>query len=400
MKQWQRWDLPFFDAGHDALAQRLQDWLGAFPDLEKEIEPLPLGEQCSVLVKALGHCGLLEFAVPRAGAAGQARQVDVRSICLIREALSYRSALADFAFSMQGIGTAAIWLFGSAALQEQYLDACRDGNSIAALALSELEGGSDVAATATHAERDGDTYILNGAKTWISNGGIAHHYIVVARTETAPGSKGLSAFLVDAETSGLSVGSNIDVVAPHPLSEVRFDDCKVPASRMLGAPGEGFKVAMATLDIFRSSVGAAAVGLARRALDETVARMHARSLFGKKMAQMDTVRSRIADMALDLESAALLVYRAGWLRDVRGLSITREAAMAKLGGTEGAFRVIDSAVQLFGALGITEGCIIERLFRDIRPMRIYEGASEIQKLIIGKKVLADGAPEIQSPRAP
>lgn len=388
MNKWQLWDLPFFDAPHKQLAGRLQAWQEASPDLERELATLPLADQCRKLLRNLGQSGLLDYSVPRLE--GATRKVDVRSICVIREALSYRSALADFAFAMQGIGTAAIWQFGSRALQDQYLDDCRDGTSIAAFALSELDGGSDVAATVTAARRDGDDYVINGSKAWISNGGIADHYIVIARTQAAPGAKGLSAFLVDAKAPGLSTSGNVDVIAPHPLSEVHFNDCRVSSTRMLGAPGEGFKVAMATLDIFRPSVGGAAVGLARRALDETVARMRARSLFGKTMAQMDTVRSRVADMALDLESAALLVYRAGWMNDVRGASITREAAMAKLGGTENAFRVIDSAVQLFGAMGVTEGCVIERLYRDIRPMRIYEGASEIQKLIIGRRVLADG----------
>lgn len=387
MNKWQRWDLPFFDASHHDLGLRMQAWQEAWPDLERKLAPLSLAEQCRSLVRNLAVSGLLDFAVPRLE--GTSRRVDVRSICLIREALSYRSALADFAFSMQGIGTAAIWLFGNKALQDQYLDACRDGSAIAAFALSELEGGSDVAATATSAQRDGDDYVLNGAKAWISNGGIADHYIVIARTESGRGAKGLSAFLVDANAPGLSTKGSVDVISPHPLSEVHFNDCRVSADRMLGAPGEGFKVAMATLDIFRSSVGGAAVGLARRAMDETVERMQTRSLFGKTMSEMDTVRSRVADMALDLESAALLVYRAGWLKDVRGVPITREAAMAKLGGTENAFRVIDSAVQLFGAMGVTQGCVIEQLYRDIRPMRIYEGASEIQKLIIGRKVLAN-----------
>lgn len=389
MNTWQRWDLPFFDDSHAQLEQRLKDWQADWPALEKEIESLSLEDQCRYLARNLGQVGLLEFAVPRLE--GGTRRADVRSICLVREALSYHSALADFAFSMQGIGTAAIWLFGSQDLQDQYLDACREGRSIAAFALSELDGGSDVAATVAAAHRDGDDYVINGTKAWISNGGIADHYIVIVRTEDTPGARGLSAFLVDADTPGLSTGNNVDIIAPHPLSEVYFKDCRVPASRMLGEPGQGFKLAMATLDIFRSSVGGAAVGLARRALDETVARMHGRTLFGKPMAEMETVRSRVADMALDLESAALLVYRAGWVKDVRGTQITREAAMAKLGGTENAFRVIDSAVQLFGALGVTHGCVIERLYRDIRPMRIYEGASEIQKVIIGRRVLADGA---------
>lgn len=387
MTAWHLHDLPFFDAPHQALAARMREWLDESQAWARTIHDQSLTAQCHTLLRELGARDLLTAAVPHADPQGT-RRVDVRSVCLIREALSYDNPLADFVFSMQGIGTAAIWLYGSPALQEAYLPACRSGERIAAFAITEPEGGSDVAAMTTRADRDGSDYILNGAKAWISNGGIADHYIVVARTGELPGAKGLSAFLVDAATPGLTTGPNVDIIAPHPLSEVHFTDCRVPAARMLGAPGDGFKIAMATLDIFRSSVGAAAVGLARRALDETVERVHVRRLFGKTMAEMDTVRSRIADMALDLDAAALIVYRAGWVKDVRERSITREAAMAKLGGTEAAFRVIDSAVQLFGALGITQGGVIERLFRDVRPMRIYEGASEIQKLIIGRSVLA------------
>ena len=386
MTSWTHWDLPFFEARHGALAETLRAFQQHYASIEDEVESLPLPGQCRRLAAELGNAGLLAYAVPEPGADAGAR-LDLRSVCLVREALSYCSALADFVFSMQGIGAAPLWLHGSAALVDRYVGDCRSGRRIAAFALTEPDGGSDVAAITTRAERRGDTYVLNGAKAYISNGGIADYYVVVARSEEAPGAKGLSAFLVDVGTAGLTVDTGVEIVAPHPLGELTLRNCEVPAAQMLGRPGEGFRVAMSVLDIFRSSVGCAAVGLARRALDETVLRMNQRSLFGKSMSEMDTVRMRAADMALDMESAALLVYRAAWLRDVRQATITREAAMAKLGGTEAAFRVVDSAVQLFGALGVTQGCVIERLFRDVRPMRIYEGASEIQKLIIGRRVL-------------
>ena len=393
MSKWTPLDLPFFEDKHAALGETLKEWLVWYQAAEPELETLEMQAQCQRLLQSLADSQLLNFAVPVNAEAGAL--IDVRSICMIREALSYVSPLADFAFSMQGIGTAAIWMHGSPAQQARYLPACREGRRVAALALTELEGGSDVAATACRAERKGDTYVLNGAKAWISNGGLADQYIVIARSGDAPGAKGLSAFLVDADTPGLSTGPNIDLIAPHPISEVYFENCVVPAENMLGKSGDGFKVAMATLDIFRSSVGAAAVGLARRALDETLNRLHQRQLFGAAMADMDTVRMRVADMVVDVDTAALAVYRAGWLRDVRGQRITQQASVAKLVGTENAFRVIDSAVQLFGAAGITQGHILERLYRDIRPMRIYEGASEIQKLIIGRQALREAAQKIK-----
>lgn len=387
MTAWAPLDLPFFEEKHAALADRLKAWLHWFESSESELDALSMQEQCSRFLQSLAQHELLDFAVPASGQ--DASSIDVRSICLIREALSYVSPLADFVFSMQGIGTAAIWMHGSTAQQEKYLPACREGRRVAALALTELEGGSDVAATACRAERKGDVYVLNGSKAWISNGGMADQYIIIARTGDAPGAKGLSAFLVDADTPGLSTGPNVELISPHPISEVYLDNCTVPEENRLGASGDGFKVAMATLDIFRSSVGAAALGLARRALAETMSRMHERRLFGGTMAEMDTVRMRVADMVVDVDTAALAVYRAGWVRDVRGRRITKEASIAKLVGTEHAFRVIDTAVQLFGAAGVTHGHIVERLYRDIRPMRIYEGASEVQKLIIGRQALRD-----------
>ena len=389
MNRWNAWDLPFFDERHGALVQRLQAWMEREAAGQAQLQGMGLVEQCRHHLAQLAGAGLLELAV--ADPASPKAPLDVRSICLAREALSYCDPLADFVFSMQGIGTAAIALYGTPAQQERYLGPCRQGRAIAGMALTEPEGGSDVAAIRTSAERRGDRFVINGTKSWISNGGIADHYIVVARTGEGEGAKGLSAFLLDADVPGLRAGPNLDIIAPHPLSELFFEDVEVRADQMLGRPGEGFKVAMATLDIFRASVGAAAVGLARRALDETVERMRSRHLFGKAMSEMDLVRVRVADMATDIETAALAVYRAGWLKDVRGASVTREASMAKLAGTEAAQRVVDSAVQLFGAMGVRTGTVIERLYRDVRPMRIYEGASEVQRIIIGRRTFADAA---------
>lgn len=386
---WNGWDLPFFDDRHAALTQRLREWQTLDAGGESRIEALSLNEQCAHYMAELAKLGFLELSVP--DPSNPKAPLDVRSICLVREALSYRSPLADFVFSMQGIGTAAIAMYGTPAQQDKYLGACRGGRSIAGMALTEPDGGSDVAAIRTQAERRGDKFVINGVKSWISNGGIANHYIVVARTGEGQGARGLSAFLLDADTPGLRAGPNLDIISPHPLSELFFENVEVRADQMLGQAGQGFKVAMATLDIFRASVGAAAVGLGRRAIDETVVRMQGRQLFGKAMAEMDTVRMRVADMVTDLEMAALAVYRAGWLKDVRGVSVTREASMAKLAGTEAAQRVVDSAVQLFGAAGVRTGGVIERLYRDVRPMRIYEGASEVQRIIIGRRALADAA---------
>jgi acyl-CoA dehydrogenase len=391
LKSWNGWDLPFFDERHSALKERLQEWMVVNEREETAVEKLTLAEQCDHYVKQLASMGFLELAV--VDPADPTASLDVRSICLVREALSYRNALADFAFSMQGLGTAAIALYGTPAQRDRYLGPCRRGRSKPAIAITEPDGGSDVAATRTRAERRGDRYVLNGAKCWISNGGIADHYIILARTGEAEGAKGLSAFIVDTGTPGFRTGPNLDIIAPHPLSEVFLDDVEVAADQMLGSPGEGFKAAMATFDIFRSTVGAAAVGLGRRAIDETVHRMQNRMLFGKPMSENDLVRSRIADMVTDLETAALTVYRAGWLRDVRRAKVTKEAAMAKLVGTEAGQRILDSAVQLFGATGLKVGNVIERMYRDIRPMRIYEGATEVQRIIIGRRTLATPQPD-------
>lgn len=385
MKDWTLWELPFFGPEHKALEAALRRWRENFPAIEREIASLSLDEQCGVLLRELGKAGLLAYAVPDPTTGGK---VDVRSACIVREALAYDSALADFVFAIQGIGSAPIWMYGSEQLKLTYLADNRNGLRSAAFAMSEPDGSSDVSALSTRACVDGNDYVIDGVKSWISNGGIADQYIVIARTEDIPGAKGLSAIVVDANTPGLSIESRINIISPHPIATIRFDGCRVPRSQLLGRPGEGFKMAMSTLDIFRTSVGAAAVGLARRALDETVERVRGRRMFGKQMSEMDTIRMKVADMSLDLEMAVLIVYRAAWLKDTADRSVTREVAMAKLGATEAAQRVIDAAVQLFGGLGVTQGSIIERLYREVRPMRIYEGASEVQKLIIGKKMLS------------
>ncbi|MDM0072655.1 acyl-CoA dehydrogenase family protein [Variovorax sp. J31P207] len=387
MKELAPWELPFFGPKHDEVHQAMQRWRAAFPDLQTHLAGIPLDAQCREVLRALGRAGLLSYAVPQQ--AGDV--IDVRSACLVREALAYDSVLADFVFAMQGIGSAAIWLFGSEMLQQRYLPGIRDGTRCAAFAMSEPDGSSDVAGLQTCAVIDGDDFVIDGTKAWISNGGIADQYIVIARTEEVRGAGGLSAIVVDGDTPGLHIESRTEIISPHPIATLRFSGCRVPRSHLIGEAGMGFKMAMTTLDYFRASVGAAATGAARRALDETLVRVSGRKLFGTPMSEMDTVRMKIADMALDLDTAALLTYRAAWLKDTSSRSPTREIAMAKLGATEAAQRVVDAAVQLFGGTGVSVGSIIEQLYRDIRPMRIYEGASEIQKLIIGKRTLAQGA---------
>ena len=313
--------------------------------------------------------------------------MDVRSLCVARDVLARCSGLADCTFAMQVLGAIPLVLFGSAAQQAAYLPRIADGSCITGFCLSETAAGSDVSALQTSARRDGDSYLLNGRKTWISNAGVARTYIVFARTGDAPGAKGLSAFVVDANSSGVSVPEAIKVVAPHVIGTVAFDECRVPASQMLGSSGEGFKVAMATLDVMRTTVGAAALGFARRALAEAREHVRTRHVFGQALAQFQATQMRIADMAIEVDTSALLVYRAAWTKDTLRDRVTLEASMAKLHATEAAQRVIDSAVQLFGGLGVTVGSTVERLYREIRPLRIYEGASEIQKLIIAGQVL-------------
>ncbi|MGH8631055.1 MAG: acyl-CoA dehydrogenase family protein, partial [Burkholderiales bacterium] len=342
---------------------------------------------CRMLVADLAAAGWLKYSAPDP-AIQAGNPFDVRSICLIRETLARRNGLADFAFGMQGLGSGAISLFGTREQKERYLTAVRSGKIIAAFALSEPGAGSDVAALATSAGRDGDHYVINGCKTWISNGGIADFYTVFARTGEAAGAKGLSAFIVDAGTPGLEITERIRVIAPHPLATLNFHDCRVPADRLLGVAGGGFKIAMATLDIFRSTVGAAALGFARRALDEALAHAVSRNLFGAPLAELQMTQAKIADMAVAVDASALLVYRSAWTRDCAADRVTREAAMAKLYATESAQQVIDHAVQLFGGRGVTRGEKVEELYREIRALRIYEGASEVQKLVIARQTLA------------
>ena len=376
---------PFFADEHRVMAAALEVWAGEFvaPHEHDETDVDALTRR---FVTMLGDGGWLRYSVP-AEFGGAHERLDVRSLCLIREILARHSGLADFAFAMQGLGSASIALFGSPALKHRYLPAVREGRQIAAFALSEPEGGSDVAGLRLTARPDGDHFVLDGQKTWISNGGIAGHYVVFARTGEAPGAKGLSAFVVDAETVGLSVTERIQVIAPHPLATLAFTGCRVPRENLLGRLGDGFKIAMSTLDIFRATVGAAALGFARRALDEAVARVKSRVVFDRKLAEFQATQMRLADMATDIDAAALLIYRSAWTKDVAADRVTREAAMAKMYATEAAQRVIDSAVQLFGGMGVVSGVPVERLYREIRALRIYEGTTEIQKLIIAGQVL-------------
>lgn len=382
--EWGLWPWPFFDASHEDLARRVQAWNADNHDLSHP----DMHSECRAMVRSLGAAGLIDHAVPRGDA-----PFDVRSVCLIREGLTYQHALADAMFTMQGIGTMAIRRFGTPEQREQYLEPCRKGERIAAFALTEPETGSDVASMTTAAVRDGDHYIINGAKTLISNAGMADHYLVTVRTGEAPGAKGLSMFLVDAGTPGLEVGAPIDFIAPHPAAALTFKDCRVRASQLIGQAGQGFKAAMAAFDIFRPSVGGAGVGLARRALHETLTHTDKRRLFGKSMHSLEGVQMALAEMATDLEGAALLVYRAAWAHDVRGERGAYEACMAKLAGSEAAGRIVDRAVQLLGGQGVTRGNIIEQLYREARPMRIYEGASEIQKLVIARNLIKNSLPQ-------
>jgi acyl-CoA dehydrogenase len=373
---------PFFEQRHRALATAIEQWCRS---------NLPVGHgdvdtACRTLVAKLGRDGWLMHSAVDPQASGA---LDVRALCLVRETLARHDGLADFAFAMQGLGAGAISLFGTAT-QRQWLAQTRAGAAIAAFALSEARSGSDVANISTTATRDGGDYLLNGEKTWISNGGIADLYLVFARTGEAPGAKGISAFVVPADLAGLSVVERIEVLAPHPLARIRLVNARLPGTAMIGRPGEGFRIAMATLDVFRTTVGAAALGFARRALDETLRRARDRKLFGGQLCDLQMVQAMIAEMALDIDAAALLVYRAAWAKDAGAERATREAAMAKLFATERAQDVIDKAVQIHGGDGVRHGHIVERLYREIRALRIYEGASEIQKVIIARHALTGG----------
>jgi len=334
-------------------------------------------------VRKLGEGGWLQ---PTAIDAANPAPLDVRTLCIARETLARHDGLADFAFAMQGLGTGAISLFGTDA-QKEWLAKTRAGEAIAAFALSEPRSGSDVANMDMAATTDGDFYVLDGEKTWISNGGIADFYTVFARTGEAPGAKGISAFLVPADAKGLTVAERLEVIAPHPLARLAFDGVRVPSSAMIGKPGDGFKIAMSVLDVFRSTVGAAALGFARRALDESVKRARERQVFGAPLAELQMVQGHLAEMALDIDAAALLVYRAAWTKDAGAARVTREAAMAKLFATDKAQEVIDKAVQLHGGDGVRKGHLVESLYREIRALRIYEGASDVQKVVIARQVL-------------
>jgi acyl-CoA dehydrogenase len=376
---------PFFANSHRKFAQALANW--ADKEVNQYIDHANVDNSCRALVGALGKAGWLRTVVP-AAYGGLSEKLDVRSLCAAREILAWHDSLADFAFAMQGLGTGSLSLFGSDELKAKYLPPVRDGLHIAAFALTEPEAGSDVSALATTATKDGPAYVrIDGVKTWISNGGIADHYVVFARTGEGPGANGLSCFIVDADTPGLEIAGRIDVIAPHPLATLRFTGCRVPLAHRLGGPGEGFKVAMATLDIFRSSVAAAALGLARRAFDEMSDRAATRNLFGAPLADLQLTQVALADSAIDIDAAALLVYRAAWEKDRGAARITREASTAKAFATEMAQRVIDRAVQLFGGNGVRVGVKVEALYREIRALRIYEGATEIQKLIVARELM-------------
>ena len=381
-------DWPFFEDSHRTLARDLSWWAAL------EVEPMARGEdeddvdaECRDLVRRLGASGWLRYVVP-AAYGGTFERLDVRALCIARETLAYASGLADFAFAMQGLGSGPISLFGSEALRKRYLPYVCAGEHIAAFALSEPDAGSDVTAMRTTARRDGGGWVLDGLKTWISNAGIADHYVVFCRMPEE-GERAFGAFVVDAGTPGLAVTERIQLIAPHPLGTITLDGCRVPGDHLVGAPGKGLRVALGTLDVFRSTVGAAALGFARRALAEAVTHARRRSAFGKPLADFQLTQAKIADMAVAIDASALLIYRAAWTRDQGAERVTREAAMAKLYATESAQRVIDDAVQLFGGRGVVHGEPVERLYREIRALRIYEGTSEIQKLVIAGEVLKE-----------
>jgi len=373
---------PFFEPRHRELADRLETW--AAQNLS-HIEHDDTDRACRNLVAALGREGWLKFTAP---GEKDVEKIDVRTLALIREILARHSGLADFAFAMQGLGAGPISFFGDDEQRKTWLPKTRSGKAIAAFSLSEPASGSDVANIATTARRDGNGFVIDGEKTWISNGGIADFYIVFARTGEAPGARGLSAFVVEAGSPGLKVAERLNTIAPHPLARLRFEGCRVPASALIGRGGDGFKIAMATLDVFRTSVGAAALGFARRALDETLKRAAGRHLFGAPLADLQMVQGHLADMALEIDAAALLIYRAAWTKDMGAARVTREAAMAKLFATEAAQRVIDNAVQIHGGDGVRSGHPVETLYREIRALRIYEGASDVQKIVIARSVLS------------
>ena len=380
-------DWPFLEPRHKTLATELDRWAERM--LSDEMHPhsvQAVDDACRKLVRQLGEGGWLKYAIGGASYGASADTIDTRAVCLIRETLARHSGLADFVFAMQGLGSGAISNFGTHEQKLRYLPGVANGSAIAAFAISEPDAGSDVAALQCRAKIEGDSYIINGEKTWISNGGIADFYLVFARTGEDAGAKGISAFIVDANTPGLEIAERIEVMAPHPLARLVFKDCRIPAAQRLGEPGQGFKIAMSTLDIFRSSVAAAALGFARRALHEALSRSTSRKMFGQVLADFQLTQAKLAKMATDVDCAALLTYRAAWLKDM-GQPVTVEAAMAKMTATETAQEAIDSAVQIFGALGVVSEQTVEQLYREIRPLRIYEGATEVQQLIIARGII-------------
>lgn len=376
-------DLPFYGPEHRTLSDALSAW--AATSLTA-IDHHDTDQACRGLVAALGKAGFLRYCVP-ARFGGALEELDSRALCITRETLAYHDGLADFAFAMQGLGSGAITLSGSPELQASILPRVASGELIAAFALTEPDAGSDVAAMSCSARLDGDHYVLDGEKTWISNGGIADFYCVFARTGEAPGTRGISAFVVYPDMPGFEIVERLEVIAPHPLARLRFTDMRVPVANRLGAPAEGFKIAMRTLDIFRASVAAAATGFARRALDEALRHARARPMFGNTLADLQLTQAALGDMATAIDAAALLTVRAAWKRDVLRQPTTREAAMAKMTATENAQRVIDAALQMHGGQGVQVGVKVESLYREIRALRIYEGATEVQKLIIARELL-------------
>lgn len=375
---------PFFEDRHRDLAAELQAW--ATQELA-DLDHSDTDALCQGLVACLGRDGWAAHS--GVDSADVSAKLDVRTLCLIRETLAYHDGIADFSFAMQGLGTGAISLFGTEAQKSEWLPKTRSGAAISAFALTEPQSGSDVANSTMTAQRDGDEYILNGEKTWISNGGIADVYTLFARTGEAPGARGLSAFILPAGLPGFEVAERQETIAPHPLATLRFTNCRIPASAMIGEPGQGFKIAMSVLDVFRSTVAAAALGFARRALDEATTRVKARHVQGAPLADLQMVQGHIADMALKIDASALLVYRAAWAKDMGAPRVTREAAMAKLFSTDEAQKVIDTAVQLFGGDGVRSGMMVEKLYREVRALRIYEGASDVQRVVIAREALKD-----------
>ncbi|MEO9518215.1 MAG: acyl-CoA dehydrogenase family protein [Paracoccaceae bacterium] len=369
---------PFFEDTHRIWAAKVEEVATGL-----SVDHSDIDTACRTLVATLGETGVL---APTASHDGK---LEVRNLCLSREILARHDGLADFCFAMQGLGTGAISLFGSDAQKGAWLDKTRKGQAISAFALTEPQSGSDVANSTMTATLDGNHFVLNGQKTWISNGGIADVYTVFARTGEAPGARGLSAFVVTPDTPGFEVTERLETIAPHPLATLTFNDMRLPTDAMIGAPGQGFKIAMSVLDVFRSTVAAAALGFARRALDEALARVNARHVQGAPLFDLQMVQGHIANMALDVDAAALLIYRAAWAKDSGAPRITREAAMAKLFATDHAQQVIDKAVQLFGGDGVRSGVMVESLYREIRALRIYEGASDVQRVIIARQAMSE-----------